>query len=298
MKSARFRGLFPIVHTPFTPEGEVDFDSLRRLAVHVSSRSDGMVFPGFASEFWRLTDDEISACAGVIAGAGQGNTQVVLNVTSQATVPAIRSAEEFARMGATALMLLPPFLVPSSAAAIESHLDALLAATSLPCIVQDSAGLTGMNFDPQSLARMKEKHSHFAAIKVDQVPTGPSISRYRAVPSLADLSYLVGYSGVQMLDAARRGATGLMGGCGHLDADRRMLDALLGDDAHSGFREFARLAPLLNFEMQSLDLVIHVHKHLLYEAGIIATPVSRAPCRGMDSVHAEELRLHAAAVLS
>ena len=80
-----------------------------------------------------------------------------------------------------------------------------------------------------------------------------------------------------------------MGGCGHLSEDRAMLAALL---AGGGYAEYTRLLPLLNFEMQSLDGVIAVHKQLLFEAGIIATPLCRAPGRALDETHRGELRMH------
>ena len=51
---------------------------------------------------------------------------------------------------------------------------------------------------------------------------------------------------------------------------------------------------MLNFEMQSLDLVISVHKQLLFDAGIISTPLLRAPYTPMDDTHRDELRLHLA----
>lgn len=292
MKPARFRGLYPIVQTPFTEEGEVDFDSLRRLARHMRGRVEGLTFPGFASEFWRLTDDEALECALAIVEEADVQCVVILNVTAQATNPAVKRAREFRELGAKALMTLPPFTVGAAPAALEEHLGAVLAAAELPVIVQDSVGLTGTVLDPQSLARLKARHGNFAGLKVDQVPTGPSISRYRAVAGLVELSYVVGYSGVQMLDAVRRGAEGLMGCCGHPELDRRMVEALL---AGGGYEEFAGLAALLNFEMQSLEMVIAVHKRLLYEAGVIATPVTRAPSRALDEVHAEELRMHMAA---
>ncbi len=291
LKEARFRGLYPIIQTPFTAEGEVDYDSLRRLVRHVVERAEGATFPGFASEFWRLTDEEILECGAVIAGEA-AERMAILNVTPQSTAAAVKRAREFARQGASALMTLPPFTAAAPPAALEDHIGAVLGATGLPAIIQDSAGLTGTNLDPQALARLKERHANFAGLKVDQVPTGPSISRYRAIAALSGLSYVVGYSGVQMLDAVRRGAEGLMGGCGHLELDRRMLEALLGG---GGFEEFRRLSPLLNFEMQTLELVIAVHKRLLYEAGVIATPLCRAPCREPDEFQLGELRMHMAA---
>jgi 4-hydroxy-tetrahydrodipicolinate synthase len=293
MSELRFRGLFPVVHTPFNEAGDVDFDSLVLLLAHVREYgAEGLVFPGFASEFWRLSESEILECAEWIAKTARGRLRVILNVTAQATVPAVRQAREFRRMGANALMVLPPFVVPVPRTAQEAHLGQVLDATELPCILQDSAGLTGANLDTEALARLKTRHANFAALKVDQVPTGPAVSRYRALTELEGLSYLVGYSGVQMLDAVRRGAEGLMGGCGHLAEDRRMLDALLSGDEARGYSEFVRLAPLLSFEMQSLELVIEVHKILLYEAGIIAMPFSRGPRQAIDEIHASELRMH------
>ena len=200
-------------------------------------------------------------------------------VTPQATVPAVRRLRELARMGAEGFMLLPPFVLAGPA---TGHLNALLGATDLPCIVQDSAGLTGMKLDPRSLADLAREHSNLAGVKVDQVPTGPSISAFRAVEQLRDLSYFAGYSGVQWFDAQRRGATALMGGCGHIDLDRAMLN-----DAAA----FRRLLPLLNFEMQTLDVVTAVHKQLLFERGVIRTPELRAPCGRLDEMHRDELRL-------
>jgi len=44
--------------------------------------------------------------------------------------------------------------------------------------------------------------------------------------------------------------------------------------------------------MQSLDVAIAVHKQLLFEAGIIATPLCRAPGRALDETHRGELRMH------
>ncbi len=296
MSDRRFRGLFPILHTPFSEAGEVDFDSLTRLVSYVREcGADGVVFPGFASEFWHLSEAETLACATRVVEAAS-DLRVVLNVTAQATAPALIATREYRNMGAHALMMLPPFVMGATAAGMEAHPDAFLAAAELPCIVQDATGLTGTFLDAALLERLKRAHPNFAALKVDQVPTGPAISRYRAIAALNDLSYVVGYSGVQMLDAARRGGEGLMGGCGHLREDRRMVDALLSADERKGYREFARLVPLLNFEMQTLELAVSVHKRLLYEARVIASPLMRAPCRPMDETHAGELQLHMSAL--
>jgi 4-hydroxy-tetrahydrodipicolinate synthase len=268
-----YRGLYPILHTPFDGNGEVDHDSMRRLVRHVRDAGvEEIVYPGFVSEWWRLTDDEILTCAEHIGRPFIGV------VTPQAVVPAVRRMRDLERMGADAMMLLPAFVLGGPATV---HLNALMAQTSLPCIVQDSAGLTGIHLDPRALAALARKNSNLKAIKVDQVPTGSAISALRAEPALRDLSYFAGYSGVQWRDASRRGATALMSGCGHIAADRRMLN----DPS-----EYRRLLPLLSFEMQTIDFVIAVHKRLLFEAGVIDTPELRV-ASPLDATHLEELQI-------
>jgi dihydrodipicolinate synthase/N-acetylneuraminate lyase len=158
---------------------------------------------------------------------------------------------------------------------------ALLASTGLPCILQDSPGITGMRIDPVALSGLAREHRNLAAVKVDQVPTGPAIEALRAHAELRDLSYFAGYSGVQWADARSRGATALMGGCGHVALDRAMLN---DDDTHY------RLLPLLAFEMQTLDMVTAVHKQLLFERGIIRTPELRAPSSRLDTAHLRQLQ--------
>jgi N-acetylneuraminate lyase len=54
------RGIFPIVITPFDSEGRaIDEDSLRRVVrFELDGRADGVGVGGFASEAYKLTDEE------------------------------------------------------------------------------------------------------------------------------------------------------------------------------------------------------------------------------------------------
>jgi 4-hydroxy-tetrahydrodipicolinate synthase len=269
-----YNGLYPILQTPFDSNGEVDYDSLRRLVQHVRAEGvEGIVFPGFVSEWWRLTDAEVLECASAV---GEGFIGVV---TSQSTPPALARLREFERMGAVGLMLLPPFLLNSVSPL--GHIAVLLSVTSLPCILQDSAGLTGTRTDPVALSELALAHSNLRGVKVDQVPTGPAIEALRSRPGLSELSYLAGYSGVQWADARRRGASALMSGCAHIALDRVML---------TNEEAYYRAVPLLSFEMQTIDMVTAVHKQLLFERGIIRTPELRAPSSPLDSVQLGYLR--------
>jgi dihydrodipicolinate synthase/N-acetylneuraminate lyase len=53
------RGVSPVLEVPFTPDGSIDAEGFRRVVRYVLSTGvTSMMFPGFASEFHKLSEDE------------------------------------------------------------------------------------------------------------------------------------------------------------------------------------------------------------------------------------------------
>jgi 4-hydroxy-tetrahydrodipicolinate synthase len=217
---------------------------------------------------------------------------VVFNVTAQCTHHALRQACRFLEIGCHALMCLPPFVVPSPADAAIEHVRQVLRLAPKPHILQYAASLTGLRLSPASLLELKREFPHFSCIKIDFVPPGPVLSQIREALAGRDFTYLIGYSGLQLADAMARGAHGLMGGAGHVHEDLAVFQALSGQDANAGWGAFQRLLPMLNFEMQTVDLAIAVHKRLLRDAGIFASDHIRAPGAGLDRFQSLEVERH------
>jgi 4-hydroxy-tetrahydrodipicolinate synthase len=286
-------GLFPILQTPFADDGSLDFVSLARLVDYLCvSEAAGFVFPGYASEWWTLTTTELDDAARLVVDVCGRRRVAILNVTGQSTRVAIQQADTYAALGATALMCLPPFIVSAPSAEIEEHMARILATTQLPHIFQFSPELTGVSIEVGMIARLCERFPHLRAVKVDSSRAGPAIAALREHLDRHKVSYLVGYSGVGWLDAARRGATGLMGSCGHLELDVKMVRSSLTGDLDRAYQVYCRLLPLLNFEMKSLSHVIAVHKRLLCDRGIIQTDRLRSPAGRLDETEWNELALH------
>src|SRR5258708_5842333 len=62
-------GVFPVLATPFHPDGSPDADGLRAIAAYVILAGvDGVVFPGVASEYDTLSADERVALSDLVAG--------------------------------------------------------------------------------------------------------------------------------------------------------------------------------------------------------------------------------------
>ncbi len=289
----RIEGVIPILQTPFLDTGELDLDSLRReVAYACEAGAHGVAFPAFVGEWWKLSEDEIFTAAKVIADARTGDTRVIFNVTGQSTWLAVRQARRFLEIGCDALMCLPPFVLPPAPDAVIEHLRRVLSLAPKPHIIQYSAGLTGLKLNPESLRTLHHEFPHFTCIKVDFIPPGPLLTQLAEALSGEPFTFLIGYAGLQLEDSVRRGAHGLMGGAGHVGADLAVLRALRGPDPEAGCRAFERLLPMLNFEMQTVDMAIAVHKRLLRDQGVFTSDYIRPPGQMLDRYQIEELARH------
>lgn len=287
-----FRGVVPILQTPFHEDGSLDFESLDREVDFLCGLGiDYAAYPGFVSEWWKLSDAEILECVGRILRRASGRLGLIANVTAQSTYLACESAREFTRLGCAGLMCLPPFVVPRSGQTLDRHLREVLSASDLPHILQYSASLTGVRFEIPQLQALKSEFPHFSSIKVDFIPPGPVVSQLRAALG-GDFTYLIGFAGLQLADCLARGAHGLMGGSGHAAEDLRVFRLLEKRPSASGLQAFHELLPLLNFEMQTIDQSIATHKWLLKAAGIFTSDHVRQPGPQLDAAQAAELRAH------
>ncbi len=287
-----FEGVIPIVQTPFFEDGALDLDSLKRQIHWLCELGvDGVAYPGFVSEWWKLSETEMLDAMRAIIEAAQGRVPVIGNVTAQATYLAVEQAKAFQALGCTGLMCLPPFVVPRAPAALIAHQRAVLEAVPLPHILQYSASLTGIRLEASQLKALRAEFPHFSCIKVDFIPPGPVVSDL--IDSLGEgFTYLIGFAGLQLADCLKRGAHGLMGGAGHTREDIAVFRALKADPDGAGRVAFEKLLPLINLEMQTIDLSIATHKWLLKQLGIISSDHVRKPGPVLDRWQQEELRGH------
>lgn len=289
MTANPFHGVIPVLQTPFHFTGALDLESLAREVEFVCrSGAAGMVFPGFVSEWWKLSEAEIMAAAKVVMSNRIAGKKVFFNVTAQSTYLAAEHAKEFAEMGCDGLMCLLPFVVPRSEADAIGHLSAVLKATELPHILQYSASLTGVNLGVAGLRKLREEYPHLCSIKVDFIPPGPMVTALSRAFADKPFTYLIGFAGLQLADALSRGAHGLMGGAGHVEEDVEVFERLREGSAD----RFEKLLPLLNLEMQTIDLSIAVHKRLLRDRDILACDHVRAPGPQLDEFQRQALAGH------
>ena len=93
-----FRGIYPALITPMTPEGDFNEEAFRRLVEYnVRSGAHGFWVAGGAGESVLLEDEENARIAEAAAEQAAGRAKIIMHVGAATTVRAARMAENAAK---------------------------------------------------------------------------------------------------------------------------------------------------------------------------------------------------------
>jgi 4-hydroxy-tetrahydrodipicolinate synthase len=103
-------GCIPILATPFADDGALAPDGIdRQVEWLLGEGAAGVACNAIASEGYKLTDAERDAVVERTVAAVNGRVPVVASADGTGVEPAIDRARRAARLGAAALMVLPPY---------------------------------------------------------------------------------------------------------------------------------------------------------------------------------------------
>ena len=251
------RGIFPIAQTPFTDDNKVDLDALvaevrfiDRGGVH------GFVWPQMASEWTTLSERERLDGNETIAAAGKKlRPAIVLGVQAHDTAGAIKYAKHAAKVGADAIISLPPSENADPKTDLEYY-KAVGAATDLPLFVQ---AVGNMNVD--LLIEMYKAVPAFRYIK-DEAGNPLLCAAPLRQRSGDHLKVFSGSHGRDLMDEMRRGFSGSMPAAPFAD-----LYAQTWDLWHAGRHDEAMamqartlliLEEMLSHGPESLKYILHL----------------------------------------
>jgi 4-hydroxy-tetrahydrodipicolinate synthase len=284
----RLRGVWNIVPTPFTPDGDLDEASLPGLTTFVArSGVDGMTILGVLGEAGKLSDDERRRVIGGVIGAA-GDLPVCVGVSHAATDRATAFAREAQAMGAHSVMLAPPALARPNDAAVLAHYLAVAGAIDLPVVVQDHPASSGVQMSVELLVTIAQRAPSCRVIKLEDEPSPPKIGRLLAADP--GLRILGGLGAIMLLEELRRGAVGTMTGFGFPERLVDIVTRFQAGDETGAQAVFHALLPLIRFENQP-GINLAIRKHLYQRRGAIATARLRAPGASLDAGTIADLEL-------
>ncbi len=272
-------GILPVLATPFDEHGEVDLESFEaQVEMAIDDGVDALAMFGMASEYYKLTDDERRLLIQRLLRASRRRVPIIVSVTHHATEIAIRQAREAQDSGADAIMILPPFFLDPPLPAILEHIACVARAVDIPSILQYAPAQTKIG--PEVLAGLP-----VSIVKIDAVPFAPAAA---SVPPHRQL--LAGYMGLDLPDAVISGCRGVMPTASLSPQFRKVWD-LLKKAPEQGRAAHARLLPLLQFMMQSIEFLVQCEKHLLVRREVFRTTHSRRPLASLSSLQLDRLNL-------
>jgi 4-hydroxy-tetrahydrodipicolinate synthase len=286
MADRSIEGVCPIVVTPFREDGSVDFDSFGALCeTLLAGGSDALALFGYASEFFKLTDDERERLAEIlIERCDRLDHPSVVSVTAQSTHVAVQEARQFESMGADALMVLPPYERSPPQSAIYEHLLAVANAVDVPIVVQYAPGSTGIQLPPSFFADLYADAEAVEYFKIECDPAGPYITTLLEETN-EEPGIFVGRAGYEMIDAYDRGAVGVMPASAMFDIYVQIHRAYHNGDRSGAIEIHRDLVTALN---QFTRIGLPFEKEILQRRGIIESAANRDPVAGFDTQSREQ----------
>ena len=280
-------GVCPILATPFTDKGGIDYESLEKLTLWLIDKGAAAVTMfGIGSEYYKLSDQERNRMIELVIGTAKKQIPVIVSVTKHAAELAVEDAVFAQAMGADVLMLLPPFILSPSPEATTHHIESVCQAVEIPVIVQYAPEMTGVKIGADVFIGLARKYPQIA-YKIENKPPGKLISSIIEGSGGAVKIY-IGNAGFQLMEGLRRGAVGVMPGSSMIEVYGKIYALFKQGRYDDAVAIHDELLPLLNCIRQSTEELIKAEKVILKRRGVIASDYCRKPTFAFDELLQED----------
>ena len=262
--------------TPFDEKEEIDEGALLRLIDFAAERSIGAVcLPAYASEFYKLSDDEKIQVVKIAAGQAKGRLQVVAQCNHASVKHAIRIAEQNIKSGADVVSIAIPRMFAVGADAVYEYLSTFLKAVApAPVLVQD--------FNPGgstvSAEFVSDITNEFPNLKYLKLEEPLAATKFEQLIQIAGgrLGVFEGWGGLYMMELIPVGIAGAMPGFAVSDVLQKAFDYRKRGDIAKAFYLFEKVMPQIFFSLQSMELFHYAEKELLVARNLLPNSISRS----------------------
>ncbi len=253
-----FRGIYPILQTPFRDDDTIDLACLRReVEFCLQAGAHGLGWPQAGSEFELLADEERTRVAELLVREARGRVPVIVGVQS---TNYWKTALDFARhaefIGADGIISLPPFQAGPSPEDVAQYFRALSGATSLPTFIQSASNRYGPAMPVDMILSLARECPTVAYIKDEAEPCFERITELCARGQGVMQGVFSGNGARNLLDEMEVGAHGSCPGADLVDVFARVYDLYQAGKRHEAAALFDGLAPMR-------DLKVNAHWMLL-----------------------------------
>jgi len=205
-----WKGVIPAMTTAFKPDYSVDHAFIAKHAQWlVKNGCTGAVALGSLGESATLRFNEKVEILKTLVTSLRGKVPVVAGIASLSTLEAVDLAKAAADVGCSGLMVLPPYVYSSDWREMKSHLQPVLRATKLSCMLYNNPVSYKTDFLPEQIAELAQAHANLHAVK----ESSADVRRVTALKAVCGnrLTLFVGVDDL-IVEGVRAGASGWIAG--------------------------------------------------------------------------------------
>jgi|TARA_B110000090_G_scaffold139217_1_gene153082 2-keto-3-deoxy-L-arabinonate dehydratase len=273
-------GILPVAPTPFHADGRIDEEGMRRvLDCLIDQGVDAICILANYSEQFVLSDDERATLTRVSLKHVAGRVPVIVTTSHFSTQIAVARAVEAQSMGASMIMMMPPYhgvgLVPSEAGLFE-HFQAVSDAISIPIMVQD-APLSGVTLSVSLLVKMAREIENVSYFKMETPFAADKLAALIEAGGADIIGPFDGEEAVTLLADLDAGATGTMTSALQPELIRPIVTRYLSGDHVAALEQWKLCLPLINHENRQCGL--RAAKTVMMAGGVIGSDHVRHPLK-------------------
>lgn len=161
-----FKGLGIALITPFTSDGSVDYDALKRIIDYqLDNGADFLCILATTGETPCLTKDEKSAIKTLVVNRVKGRVPILMGCGGNNTRAVVEEIRETDWLGVSGVLSVCPYYNKPSQEGLYRHFKAIAEASPLPVVLYNVPGRTGINLKAETTVQLAEDCENIIAIK-------------------------------------------------------------------------------------------------------------------------------------
>lgn len=164
MKKILFTGCGTAISTPFNENG-VNLEEFKKLVeFQIKEGVDSIIVCGTTGEASTMTEEEKITTIKCAVETANGKVPIIAGTGGNNTSQAIKMSKIAENLGVDGLLIVTPYYNKTTQAGLVEHYKAIASEVSLPIIIYNVPGRTGLNILPQTCLELS-KIENIVAIK-------------------------------------------------------------------------------------------------------------------------------------
>lgn len=244
MKDIIFKGCGTALVTPFTDDGEVDFETLRKIIdFQILEGVDSLIICGTTGESATLSTEEKKEIIKFTVQIARRRVPIIAGTGSNNTKTSIELSKYAQSVGADGLLIVSPYYNKTTQAGLIKHYSSIAQSVDIPIILYNVPSRTGLNIEPSTCIELS-KIKNIVAIK----EASSNISQVAQIAHLCkDNLHIYSGNDDQVIPILSLGGIGVIS----------VLSNLYPKYVHNMVYSYldGNLSRALNMQLDSLDLI-------------------------------------------